>query len=839
MFIHIPARDSRIRIHLQVVFSTIRKDTMPQLNALVYNPLLRGQDQTVGQSFQRGDCRGSLLVTDPPRHRRGTLVYACACQCRQPNCPVHVDADGAFLVEAGARSAGICSLAHSADIVPFAGWQTAFSGLNILTEAQYASALHHGSMPKGSPVDPAVYHEFSGWAKITGDPDYHSDAELANFLRQIDVASFSMLSEVGRYRFLAHARYWDRVVDKAKALGIDESNIVDKIAVIRQALDAEVFAHQEGRPVTLRGSTMEKVSRNGDEGGQSTPQQKPSGKAATPRNPKDADLSEIRDALQWTSDAYENIGGDLAVDTWHDWLAWLWNTLDREDVLHGDGVHRVREEILVKLHGSAAPLVKAFNDQIAQVISFRENGRNWMQAYAMWYTTTHRCWINFSDPGLGKTRTVPALVSALDILVTIYIGPMRILQRENLQFPREVAFEDSQAVIHFPDDPIPTTLEAGKHHYILVNPEKFQLGDRTDGMINRLLELNPGLVVFDEAHLVGLSSNDPEPGAGEMQAIDRPRSRELRRFIDDLAPSTRIGLMTGTPIRCSVQEGQALFSLIGVDCGDIDGDISYINAIALRGRLQQHGFRFHNYRIPELEQYVIPFNLPEEIADRIRRSSNTLSHESLRIPFAMQAVEQAKGVECYRVTDDGLVPVVLDFDPLQASINPVFYTTFVNGTGGPQDQIEQYLDQRGQKYYRCTGSSEEAELAEYQVRKDGALVASQPFATGIDGAHRVSDTLVTLGLPWHHAGHKQLIARLRRQGAMKPNGEETLVIREFIPVALNASYDVRRFLKVYNRREFSDCLLDGRIASSMTRPEHELRGAFETLIGRAEKGVAA
>jgi len=175
-------------------------------------------------------------------------------------------------------------------------------------------------------------------------------------------------------------------------------------------------------------------------------------------------------------------------------------------------------------------------------------------------------------------------------------------------------------------------------------------------------------------------------------------------------------------------------------------------------------------------------------------------------------------------------------DLLARAINPVFYTWFISGEDGPVQSIRDFikLDPKA-RYYHCTGTSPETDLAAYQNNKDGMLIASSCFGNGINGAHYVSDTIVILGLPWTYAGLVQLTARIRRQGATKPNGTPTKVVLEIIPVAANLEYDVRRFFRVYKRREFSDCLLDGRIPRSVSSSEGDLKHAFDDLLSSLPK----
>jgi hypothetical protein len=46
--------------------------------------------------------------------------------------------------------------------------------------------------------------------------------------------------------------------------------------------------------------------------------------------------------------------------------------------------------------------------------------------------------------------------------------------------------------------------------------------------------------------------------------------------------------------------------LIGQDIGEFTKEMSELNALRLRGRLQEFGFRFLNYRLPEFRRFIYP-----------------------------------------------------------------------------------------------------------------------------------------------------------------------------------------------------------------------------------------
>jgi hypothetical protein len=256
--------------------------------------------------------------------------------------------------------------------------------------------------------------------------------------------------------------------------------------------------------------------------------------------------------------------------------------------------------------------------------------------------------------------------------------------------------------------------------------------------------------------------------------------------------------------------------------------MSEMNALRLRGRLQHFGFQFLNHRLPELRRFIYPFKVPDDVASRLNGPGlSTLAKEKVRIEHALRDLYSLKGrvvintervalpasdasaVEDIAATEtdtdidlSGLshkrFPAVrLSYEPLERSVNPVFFTYFVDG---PAEMIAAYLDEKGIKYRKCTGDSDDSELGAYLKERDSSLIASSSWSVGVDGSQRVSNALVTLAIPWHDSGHRQTIARIQRQGAVTPDGTPTTVVHEIIPVAVNVAYDVKRLNKVYSRR---------------------------------------
>jgi hypothetical protein len=328
-------------------------------------------------------------------------------------------------------------------------------------------------------------------------------------------------------------------------------------------------------------------------------------------------------------------------------------------------------------------------------------------------------------------------------------------------------------------------------------------------MIDALIAHRPGLIAFDEGHLlVSCNLVDPELGEKTSDTKYKPRMEGLRYLLDELGPGPepRIVVLTGTPVRVDAREGQALFELIGVEVGEFDKEMSELNALRLRGQLQQNGFQFLNYGLPELRRFIYPFKVPSDVAAKLNGSDlSTLDKEVIRMEYALQniyslcgksvintervplslgeatpvdsrdsiydlaelielATDKEAKAQAARQTLPGKAsspntaadsfegcsaldrqrfPVVkLNYEPLDGSVNPIFFTYFVDG---PSAVVSDFLTSRNIRHLRCTGDSDDAELGKYLTQKDSSLIASSSWSVGVDGSQKVSNALVTRG----------------------------------------------------------------------------------------------
>ena len=847
-------------------------------------PLLVGRDGFPETPLKEDSSRGMLVVRGEPHLRDGIVVQRCLCGCSQRACGLESDVDVKFLNDPSNFETGDCVFRGPSFFPPYAEVVEAARAQGITDTAKYREAFARGRLPRCSPFDPSEYREWISWADFTGIPNYHSDAELYDGLIALDLHELALLPTPELRRFLLSCKYWASIRAKAADMGIAENDIPANIGRIAEALYRD--SHRDSGPRMPTPADMVGT-----------------GSAPVPPTPLPQSLTLspaqlVNTVTKWLPNSIK-----LQQEIITGFYCNAWEILARQDSLEDNGFEYVRTTILDKLTDVKPQLVTEFLRQYDGAAAFHINGRNWMQAYSRWYSEEHFRFINWSSAGLGKTRTVSAIASAYDIHLTIIISPKRITNDKNPQLAFEFLTEDPKAVIHYSDYGVPTFLAPGQHHYFVCNSEKLQQGAKTRRMVDALIAHRPGLIAFDEGHLlVSCNLVDPELGEKTADTKYKPRMEGLRYLLDELGPEPRIVVLTGTPVRVDAREGQALFELIGVEVGEFDKEMSELNALRLRGQLQQNGFQFLNYGLPELRRYIYPFKVPSDVAAKLNSSDlSTLDKEVIRMEYALQNIYSLRGKsvintervplspdeatsvdsrdsiydlaelielesdkeakdQAARQTQPGKTsspnpvedsfegcaaldrqrfPVVkLNYEPLDESVNPIFFTYFVDG---PSAVISDFLTSKNIQHLRCTGDSDDAELGKYLTQKDSSLIASSSWSVGVDGSQKVSNALVTLGIPWHDSGHRQTVARIHRQGAETPDGTPTTVIHEIIPVAVNVNYDVKRLNKVYARRTFTEILSLGEVNDAALKSKRktstkaeiaaELKAAISGLLG--------
>ena len=347
-------------------------------------PLLVGHDGSPESPLDEDTPCGMLVVRGKPHSRDGIVAQRCLCGCSQRACGLESDVDVRFLNDSSNFESGECVFRGPLFWPPYAEVVEAARSRGITDTAKYREAFARGYLPRCSPFDPSEYKEWISWADFTGIPNYHSDAELYNGLIALDLNELALLPTPELRRFLLSCAYWASIRAKAAEMGIAETDIPANIGRIADALSCG--SHKESGP---------RMPTPADMGGASVT----SPAAPIPQSLTLADRAKVlvNTVTKWLPNSLE-----LQQEIITGFYCNAWELLDRQDAAAGNGFECVRTAILDKLVDVKPQLVIEFLRQYDGAAAFHINGRNWMQAYSLWYSEDHRRFINWSSAGLGN-----------------------------------------------------------------------------------------------------------------------------------------------------------------------------------------------------------------------------------------------------------------------------------------------------------------------------------------------------------------------------------------------------------------------------------------------------
>ena len=342
-------------------------------------PLLRGRESFSAVPMARNTPVGMLMVAGEARTRDGLTVQRCLCGCNQSSCAEEAVVEVRYLHDEANFAAGACVLQGRPFFPPFDELRAASARRKVGNTEQYRQAYVRGYLPKGAPMDPAQYDEWISWAEFTGNGDYQSDRELFDGLLALDLNSLGLLPKPERRRVLLLSRHWGGIKGKAAQLGIPEAQIPDRMGEIVSELNAAA----PDQPRKGAGeSTGTGTGTGAAEGGYGS------------KLPQKLTLAEQAKTLVNSVTLWMPTGGEIQRELINGFYHSVWELLDRQDTLHGNGYQSVQDAVPYPLADVKPELVTEFIRQHDGVARHKRGARNWMQAYSLWYAETHKRFIN-------------------------------------------------------------------------------------------------------------------------------------------------------------------------------------------------------------------------------------------------------------------------------------------------------------------------------------------------------------------------------------------------------------------------------------------------------------
>jgi superfamily II DNA or RNA helicase len=427
---------------------------------------------------------------------------------------------------------------------------------------------------------------------------------------------------------------------------------------------------------------------------------------------------------------------------------------------------------------------------------------NLMQRYIAAKMKRSRSWCNWSKTGAGKTGSAGLASYVTKSRLTLVLCPNSTVD----QWVDELTltFHDCRAVKNTSD------AKRGNGSFLILNYEKFQLGKRSDVLVDQIVGLRPNLVVLDEVQLVKHRENGRSSirrGAIEAMLARLPKARVLG--------------MTATPVINALREGVSLLEVITRKRHQLRtrgrGEQAVLDALNLHFALMQHGLRYS----PQYKQALTIKVQPV--------------HDDGLLP-SLQSL--AAGVAGVLSIEQTLLPVKLD--AVRDSIKPgtVIYLEFVEGLVPVVRRFVESLGFRAGEYIGDTTTMERRIFKNQFVSGEvDVLIGSRAIGLGVDGLQKRCNRLIILSLPWTHAAFEQVIGRVYRQGS---DFAEVEVLIPQVVVSLGGerwSWDEARYSVIEHKKTLSDAAADGYVptAENVSRIEFTKKAidAFKLMVSRA------
>lgn len=437
-------------------------------------------------------------------------------------------------------------------------------------------------------------------------------------------------------------------------------------------------------------------------------------------------------------------------------------------------------------------------------------GPNLMQRWSAICLVDERRTANWSRAGAGKTIAAILGSRAIDARVTVVVAANATLDgwREQLL----AAYPDS--VLYDVDGGVVGAVDRNRHTYALLNYEKLSHNRRHE-VAAKLLSLAPDFFVLDEVQFV------KHRAVTSAQSARRRVLADLIAQAEDCNPELAVLGMSATPVINSLREGIALAELItGEPLDRLSAVPTVSNALALHRELRRIGIRFK-------PDYAIDLDVEPVRAVRNELAPDVRS--ALATPLRLERL---------------LAPAKLELVADRLRPGTVVYSHYVTGI---LPLVQKAVVARGLRVATFSGNESRAArrriLDDFAAGRVDVLVGTSAMATGLDGLQMTADRLIMLGLPWTGAEYEQVIGRLYRQGSAARRVEVIIPQIVFDHEGERWSYDEMRLRAIESKRTLADCVLDGRVPTSIgisqTKLLAKLRDALDQWLEQLEREDAA
>jgi len=336
-------------------------------------------------------------------------------------------------------------------------------------------------------------------------------------------------------------------------------------------------------------------------------------------------------------------------------------------------------------------------------------------------------------------------------------------------------------------------------NFYVVNYDLFRSKQAGEKFIQRIKDLTIGseiphidFVILDESHFIKISSR-PEDIDSEKQKISN-RRKNVEMVIDYLRQRDRklkVLMATATPLVNNIQEAKSQLEMVTGTKFNFSTHAYIKNAITCYVEFIPYSLAYvKDYKITQRGKdtpIVVDGFLPEHLTEQQKMELTYLELEQIATKYRIP-----KMLELIRKTNDSVV----------------IYTDYRTGV---EDQIAKALTDAGYKIGYFTGEDKQG-LEPFKRKELDVLIASRPFAVGVDEVQYNCNTIILNGLVWTWAQFEQIVGRIVRIGQ-----KSNFVDIHMIFARLDGyEYDEKiKYNRILAKKALGDCIRDGTIPEQL------------------------
>ncbi len=450
-----------------------------------------------------------------------------------------------------------------------------------------------------------------------------------------------------------------------------------------------------------------------------------------------------------------------------------------------------------------------------------------IQLYVAYKMKQTNGFFTMSSTGTGKTGQEIISAVANDSKCCLMIVPNPIVEqvgRNIRKFYKECYVSTIKEQRKISKNQIPNEFFKKRKltSFYVVNYDLFRSKTAGEKFIQRIKDLTYGsksqtidFVVLDESHFVKISS-DPDDIDKEQRKISN-RRKNIEMVVNYLRNRNRklkTLMATATPTVNNILEAKSQLEMVTGTKFSFSTHAYIKNAISCYVEFIPYSLsyvkHYHTIERGADKPIVVDAYLPEHLTEEQKIEIPYLELEQIATKYRVPKI-----VELIRQTNGGVV----------------VYTDYRTGI---EDQLSKAIHNAGFKVGFFTGSDKSG-LEPFKKKELDVLIATRPFAVGIDEVQYNCNTLIFNGLVWTWAMFEQIRGRLIREGQDSKYVDVHLVFAKID----GFEYDEKiKYNRILAKKALGDCIRDGTLPEELglSSVEKDRKNALKQMIENGKSG---